>query len=341
MKYIFIAIITVFLSAIFTWAIRKIAVKFNIVDRPDKPRKIHQTPIPLLGGAAIFLAFFLVLFFFKKELVAGELTYEHWFWFFAGAIFLLIGGILDDRFNFKPRYQIICPLLAVTCLLIGDIGIKKISNPFGGLLFFSDILSDALTFIWLLLMMYTTKLLDGLDGLVSGLAVIGGLVIFLFTATTKYYQPDIALAGLVFASSALGFLFWNWHPAKIFLGESGSLLIGYILGVLAIISGGKIAIALLVLGLPLLDLFWTIIRRLWSGKNPFSSPDRLHLHYRLLDLGIGHKKTVLIFYAFSLFFGLSALFLQSRGKILAISFLILIMIIFIISFSSAKNKRKI
>jgi len=207
-------------------------------------------------------------------------------------------------------------------------------------LYFSNFLSEAFTFTWLLLMMYTTKLLDGVDGLVSGLAVIGGLVIFLFTATTKYFQPDIALASLIFSGVCLGFLIWNWHPAKIFLGESGSLFLGYVLGVLAIISGGKIAIALLVLGLPLLDLFWTIIRRLAAKKNPFSSSDRLHLHHRLLDIGLGQKKTVLIFYAFSLFFGLMALFLQSKGKFLAISILVLIMIFLLAGFTFLEKRKK-
>ena len=129
-------------------------------------------------------------------------------------------------------------------------------------------------------MMYTTKLLDGVDGLVSGLGVIGGFVIFLFTATTNYFQPDIALASAIFGGASLGFLIFNWHPAKIFLGEGGSLLIGYILGVLAIISGGKIAIALLILGIPILDVLWTIIRRLLKKQNPFKFSDKLHLHHR-------------------------------------------------------------
>lgn len=338
MAYFNGAFLAILLSFFITLAVRELALKFNIVDTPDGARKIHKAPIPLLGGVGIFLSFFLVLFIFHERLVSGELVYAHWLWFFFGAAFLLLGGVLDDKFNLKPKFQLIWPTLAIVCVLLGDIGIKKITNPLGGFLFFSDIFSDMLTFVWLLLMMYTTKLLDGLDGLVSGLGVIGGLVIFLFTITTRYFQPDIAFVSLVFAFAVLGFLIWNWHPAKIFLGESGSLFIGYVLGVLAIISGGKIAIALLVLGLPLLDLFWTIIRRLLKGKNPFSYSDRLHLHHRLLDIGLGQRKTVLIFYVFSLFFGLSALFLQSKGKILAVSFLVLIMIFSIIIFSFIKKK---
>lgn len=332
------AAISFLFCVVFTYLTLILATKLDIVDRPDFKRKFHDRPIPLLGGLAIFTAFFLVLFLFHARLVAGILTYRHWLWFFAGAGFLMIGGALDDKYNLKPNRQIVWPLLAIVCVLIGGIGIGKISNPLGGYLYFSEIASMIFTVVWLLTMMYTTKLLDGLDGLVTGISAIGGLIIFLFTVSAKYFQPDIAFVSAVFASACVGFLIYNWHPAKIFLGEGGSLLLGYILGVLAIISGGKIAIALLVLGLPLLDFAWTILRRLASGNNPFRTADRAHLHYRLVDAGLSQKKTVLIFYAVSLFFGLSALFLQSRGKILAVALLCLIMLGLIISFTFIKKK---
>jgi len=336
--YLIPAVVAFVFSVLFTWLVLRLALKMKIVDRPGAERKLHQKPIPLLGGLGIFLAFFLVLFFVRKELIVGTLTYHHWLWFFVGACFLMIGGILDDKCNLRPKQQIIWPLLAVACILAGGIGIEKITNPFGDFFYFTSLASVGFTIVWLLAMMYATKLLDGLDGLVSGISSIGGLIIFLFTITTKYYQPDIAIVALIFAAACAGFLVWNWHPAKIFLGEGGSLLLGYILGVLAIISGGKIAIALLVLGLPLLDLGWTILRRLWAGKNPFGFSDRQHLHHRLLDLGLGQRKTVLIFYAFSLFFGLSALFLQSRGKIIAVAVLFLIMIAIILGLATFNKK---
>jgi predicted adenine nucleotide alpha hydrolase (AANH) superfamily ATPase len=144
--------------------------------------------------------------------------------------------------------------------------------------------------------------------------------------------------------SICGFLIFNWHPAKIFLGEGGSLLLGYILGVLAIISGGKIAIALLVMGIPILDVAWTILRRVLSGKNPFRFADKKHLHHRLLALGLGQRKTVLIFYGLSLIFGLSGLFLQSRGKFLALIILIILMFVIVVAFGfldkrTEKNKK--
>ena len=188
-------------------------------------------------------------------------------------------------------------------------------------------------------MMYTTKLLDGIDGLVTGVTAIGGFIIFLFTMTTKYYQPDIGLAALILAAACLGFLIFNWHPAKIFLGEGGSLLLGFILGVLAIISGGKIAIALLIMGIPIMDVIWTIIRRIKDKKNPFKFADKKHLHFRLLDLGLSQKKTVLIYYGFSAIFGLSALFLQSRGKLIVLGALAAIMLGVVVWFNYLEKRR--
>jgi UDP-N-acetylmuramyl pentapeptide phosphotransferase/UDP-N-acetylglucosamine-1-phosphate transferase len=169
--------------------------------------------------------------------------------------------------------------------------------------------------------------------------MVGSIVIFLFTLTTDYYQPDIGLAALILAAACLGFLVFNWHPASIFLGDGGSLFLGFALGVLSIISGSKIAIALLVMGLPVLDVAWTILRRLASGKNPFRISDRKHLHFRLLDLGIGYRKTVLLFYALAAAFGVSALFLQSLGKFIALLLLIILMFSLIVILNQI-DKRK-
>ena len=359
MFYFSIFLAALILTAILTLAVKKIAVYFKIVDQPDTGgdgatagstigdgasagRKIHTRPIPLLGGVAIFIAYFGLLFLFSGRFLAGNLRWSHLIGFFIGALIITIGGVLDDKYNLKPSQQIIFPLLAIAAVILGGVEIAKITNPFGGFLNLQSLvfISPLLIALWLLGMMYTTKLLDGVDGLVSGMSAVGGLIIFLFTLTTRYYQPDIAFAAALLVGACLGFLIFNWHPAKIFLGESGSLLLGYILGVLAIISGGKIAIALLVMGIPILDVAWTIIRRLLKGQNPFKFADRGHLHYRLLSLGIGQRKTVLIFYALSLIFGLSGLFLQSRGKFWALAVLVIIMLLLVIGFWSLDRVEK-
>jgi len=338
--YLQIFFITLLLSAGLTWLVIKLATKLGIFDQPDQNRKFHQGSTPLLGGLAIFAAFFVMLYFIHDKLLIGKLTPQHWLGFFIGACFLMIVGFLDDKYKIKPIYQILWPVLAILSVIAGGVEIEKITNPLGGFIYLGAG-SAVLIALWLLGMMYTTKLLDGLDGLVSGMTAIGSLVIFIFTMSTKYYQPDIGLAALILAATCFGFLFFNWHPAKIFLGEGGSLFLGYALGVLSIISGGKIAIALLVMGIPILDVAWTIVRRLRSGKNPFKFADRRHLHFRLLNLGLGVRQSVLLFYAISIIFGLSALLLQSRGKLLALAVLGLIMLLAIILFYYLDKNEKV
>lgn len=351
MNFFLIFIITLLLSISLTYLVKKIALKFNFLDKPNQDRKIHKKNTPLLGGLAIFCSFFIVLFFLKDNLVAGDLTKVHWLGFFLGGAILIFGGAIDDKCNLKAKHQIVFPLIAVFIILLFGISIEKISNPFGGdflylnqwrLILFSlefYIFSGLLIFFWLMGMMYTTKLLDGLDGLVTGVTMVGSFIIFLFTMTEKYYQYDIALASLVLTATCLGFLVFNWHPASIFLGEGGSLFLGFALGVLAIISGGKIAVALLVMGIPIMDVVWTIVRRLRKKQNPFKFSDREHLHFRILDTGIGQRKTVLIYYAIALGFGLSALFLQSKGKLLALSILLILMFMIVFIFKKHDNKK--
>jgi UDP-GlcNAc:undecaprenyl-phosphate/decaprenyl-phosphate GlcNAc-1-phosphate transferase len=335
---IFILILATLICSIFTFFIRKVALWLNITDVPGDKRKIHQEKKPLLGGVAIFLSFFTVLFLIRDQLLVGKLEPHHWLGFFIGACFLMMGGILDDKFNLKPSQQIVWPILAAVAVIAGGVQIEKITNPLGGFLYL-QYFSPIIIFVWLLGMMYTTKLLDGIDGLVTSVTAVGSFIIFLFTMTTHYYQPDIGAAALVLAGACLGFLFFNWHPAKIFLGEGGSLLLGYILGVLAIISGGKIAIALLIMGIPIMDVIWTIARRLRAGKNPFKFSDRQHLHFRLLDLGLTQRQTVLVYCAFTAIFGLSALFLQSQGKILTLAMLVLIMLVMVVALNYIERRK--
>lgn len=346
----------VFLGALCaTGLVLVLARRFGIVDKPNKERKLHKKATPLLGGLAIYLVFFLVLFFNLDKLTAGALGLSHWLGFFAGASILMLGGFLDDKYDLRPRQQLLFPVLAAAAVIAGGVEIEKISNPFGGFLYLNSIslplltvggktlgialLSDALIFFWLLGMMYTTKLLDGVDGLVASISLIGSLIIFAFTSTPAWSQPDIALAAFVLAAAILGFLVYNWHPARIFLGEGGALFLGFSLGVLSIISGGKFAVALLIMGIPILDVAWTIVRRLKAGKNPFKTADRGHLHFRFLDLGLGQRETVALYSFISLLFGLGAIFLQSRGKVLALAGLLVLMFLLIFGFNYLEKKK--
>lgn len=343
MFYFLSYLLALILGSLFTLVIIKIAKYYNIVDQPDGKagRKIHQLATPLLGGIAIFLAYFLVLFIFSKSFLSGDLHLNHLLGFFFGALTISIGGFLDDKYNLSAGKQIIFPLLAVVMVILGGIEIARLSFPFGGIVSLSPYISYILLSFWLLGMMYTTKLLDGVDGLVSGIGLIASFIIFLFTLSSNYYQPDIAFAAIAFAGAISGFLIFNWHPAKIFLGEGGSLLIGYVLAVLSIISGSKIAMALLIMGIPILDVFWTITRRTLSGKNPFKFSDKKHLHHQLLSLGLSQKQTVLTFYSLSFVFGFLGLFLQSKGKLLALLFLVVLMFLIVLFFWFLDRKREL
>lgn len=340
MLYLTVLVSAIILSVTLSSIVRKIAISQEILDIANIKRKKHAGRTPLMGGTAVFLALFIVLFFIKDEILAGNLESHHWLSVFFGALTIIIGGVIDDKYNISPRKQLIFPITACIIVITGGIEMEKITNPFNSeQIQLSLVLSNILIFTWLMSMMYTTKLLDGLDGLVSGVVGIGAFIIFIFTLSAKYYQPDIGLASLAFAGTCFGFLILNWHPAKIFLGEGGSLFMGYMLGVLAIISGGKVAITLIIIGLPAIDMTWTIIRRLLNKKNPFTSSDRSHLHHLLNDSGLGPKKTALLYYLFSGIFGVTAIFLQSTGKLITLIFLIAIMILSLIALSTDKRKK--
>ena len=248
-----------------------------------------------------------------------------------------------DKYNLSPRRQIIWPVLAAFVIIASGIGIRNITNPFGGQFFLDrytfivlwwegipyriSLIADIFTFFWLLGMTYTTKLLDGLDGLVSGLMVIGAIVVAFVSMTKEVAQPDTALLACVVAGAFLGFLVFNFNPASIFLGEGGSTLAGFMLGVLAIISGGKIATTLLVIGLPLFDAGFVILRRFFVEKRSPTSGDRSHLHFRLLDLGLSHRQVVLFYYFMAALFGISTLVLRGWEKIVALVLLLSILLV--------------
>jgi UDP-GlcNAc:undecaprenyl-phosphate GlcNAc-1-phosphate transferase len=272
----------------------------------------------------------------------GFIVPKHVIGLILAGLVIIVGGILDDKINLKPRYQIIFPLLAVLIIISSGIGITHVRNPFGGIISFVNwqfilfwyhgipyqitLLADLFTFLWLLGMMYTTKLLDGLDGLVSGVTVIGSLVIAIVSLSKTVAQPNTAMVALILAGAFSGFLLFNFNPAKIFLGEGGSLFAGLMLGTLAIMSGSKVATTLLILGVPILDVAWVILRRI-IRKVPISFADRKHLHFRLLDIGFTQKQAVLFLYALTALFGGASLFLQSFGKLIELIVLAIFMLI--------------
>ncbi len=329
------------LAGIFAWLVKNIAVKFNIVDKPSAPRKKHARAVPMLGGLAIWTAFWLVVGYLAlfTNLIGKHLALDRLFWVFVGSIVLMIVGVLDDKYSLGPKLRLVFSIVAVLIAMVGGVGIEKITNPFGGIWYldfwqihFGEwgtvlVFADMIVLLWILGMTYTTKILDGLDGLTTGISAIGALMIYFIANGARWHQPDVALVALVFAGTCLGFLLFNFNPAKIFLGESGSLFLGYMLGVLSVISGGKFATALLVMAVPILDLAWVIAYRLRQG-HALSRGDRAHLHFRLVDAGWSQRKTVLFLYAIAILFGVSTLFFQSKEKIIILLTLVVLVFVF-------------
>lgn len=336
------------LGIIITLLVRRLALKLNIIDwpRPDEDKRhVHKHPAPLLGGLAIFLTFLIVVLIevlFTPNLLGGFLLSKHIFVILFGGGILILGGILDDKYSLRPYQQFIFPLVSALVVIAGGIGIEYISNPLGGIISLEQIkltlfslegipyqiilFADLFAFVWIIGMSFTTKFLDGLDGLVAGITAIGSLIIFILSLTKDVAQPETAILAVTLAGATLGYVIFAWHPARIFLGEGGSLFCGFMLGVLAIMAGSKIATALLIMGIPILDVVWVIIRRIFQKKSPFMS-DRKHLHFRLLDVGLSHRQAVLFLYFITLIFGSIALFLKSSEKFLALIVLTVIMVL--------------
>ncbi len=317
------------ISLMMTYLIRVLAVKLKIVDWPNVPRKIHDRPVPALGGWAIYLTFLLltIIFYQSGLLLDGKIQTPHIFGFLIGGLILMIGGALDDKYKLKPGAQFIFPVLASLAVIFSGITIDYVTAPAGGVWHLDQtLIAPLLVFIWLLGMMYTTKFLDGLDGLVSGVAVIGSLILFLVSLFWDVPLSGTSILCLILAGSALGFLFWNFYPAKIFLGESGSLFLGFSLAILSIISGAKIATALLIMGIPILDVAWVIFRRIVKEKKSAFVGDSKHLHFRLLDAGLNHRQAVLFLYLLTLLFGASSLFQQTMGKLISLLILAAVML---------------
>ncbi|MFH1790191.1 MAG: MraY family glycosyltransferase [bacterium] len=333
------------LSILFTLIVRKISLKLKIVDSPDCNRKKHLQKTALLGGTAIFFSFWVIvayLIFFTNK-IGDNIHLISLISIFVGGAILMILGFFDDKAGLSPKFRIAISSLAVLIVILFGIDLNAITNPLGGavkLNFFQfdlgawgalTLAGDLIVFFWLMGMIYTTKILDGLDGLTVGIVAIGAMMIFFLSSTVKFHQADVALLSLVLAGSCLGFLIFNFYPAKIFLGEGGGLWLGFMLGAMAVVAGGKIATALLVMAVPVLDLAWVAVERLRHGDSLFKG-DRRHFHYRLVDAGLSHRQAVLTFYSIALIFGISTLVLPSKFKlmvlaILAVSFVILEIII--------------
>jgi UDP-GlcNAc:undecaprenyl-phosphate GlcNAc-1-phosphate transferase len=282
----------------------------GIVDKPGARRQ-HKGEIPRTGGVALFLAFMAAALLAQWLPVprqdAKELT--RFLGIAAGMVFLFLVGYIDDRFELRPgpQYaaQAVSGLIAIACLVF----IERVMNPFTDSLFiFPYWFTVAFTLLWIMGMINTINFLDGLDGLATGVGAIVSAVLAIHMLREGQYS--VALLPLALLGATLGFLPFNFTPAKIFLG-SGSLILGYAIATLGIAAGAKLALLLLVLAIPIVDVVWLIVSRLRAGES-IGQADRRHLHFRLLDLGLSQRQVVLLYYGYCALLGASALLIDSR-----------------------------
>ncbi len=316
------------LALVLTPVVRSFAGRFGLVDLPD-PRRVNLRPVPRAGGLAVAGAFLpvailIVILVDRDDIGAIDIpsSVEP-----SALGALLIGGLaataigfLDDVLQIRARWQLLGQLAVALLAVVLGVEVGSVANPFGpGSIQLDGVFAIGFTVVWIVGMINSINFIDGLDGLSSGISLIAAVTLGLISLTTSvgpFGQPFIAILCFVLAGALLGFLRWNFHPASIFVGTSGVMFIGYTLAVLSILGTAKVAVALLVLGVPIIDTFWIIVRRVAGGRSPFT-PDRGHVHHRLLDLGLGHTQTVLLIYAISVGLGLLSFFLSGAGQVYA------------------------
>ena len=314
------------LALVLTPIVRWVVLRYEIVDQPEA-RRVNTVPVPRGGGVAVSAAFLLVAGLFLAINDQVEVMPVATFIAPSAVVALLLGGALaaalgaiDDLFDLRARWQLLGQIALALGAVAAGITIDFIANPVGGpVIRFPPAIAAGLTIFWIVGMINSINWIDGLDGLSSGIAFIAAVTLGLISMTTQVGQvgqPLIAVLCFTLAGALLGFLRWNFYPATIFAGTSGVQFVGFTLAVLAILGTAKVAVALLVLGVPIIDTFWIIVRRLSEGRSPFS-PDRRHIHHRLLDLGLSHRQTVLAIYGICLILAVLSLLLSGATQLYA------------------------
>jgi UDP-GlcNAc:undecaprenyl-phosphate GlcNAc-1-phosphate transferase len=284
--------------------VKKVAFRVGAVDKPDA-RKVHSRLMPRMGGLAIFLAFTITILLVEPmtKSIVGLL---------AGGALILFLGIADDIVGVSPRVKLLGQILAAGVLVGFGERIQFITNPFGGDMFQLPIAGIPLTIFWIVGVTNAVNLVDGLDGLAGGLAAIASLTLAVIGWANN--EMLIVVPAVILSASICGFLKYNFHPAKIFMGDSGSLFLGYMLAGLSVIGLTKgaavisVFVPILILGIPIFDTLYAIVRR-FINNQPIFEADKGHLHHRLLAIGLSHRQTVVAIYGISGLLGASAIVL--------------------------------
>lgn len=308
--FAFALVISLFLNPIF----RDLALKKGYVDNPNSVRKLHKIPTPRIGGAAIALAFFapiLSLLLLDNRISEALLADPNkYVGLLVGAAGMTLLGLADDFLDLPAKFKFLAQWLIATFAFACGVQIEVIANPFGDPISLG-LMSYPVTMFWVVGICNAVNLLDGLDGLAGGVSMFSVLTLFVLS---WWFIPNIivAMVAISLAGAILGFLKYNFHPATIFMGDSGSLFIGYVLAVTAVMGSAKsptliaLLVPVLALGLPIFDTLMAMIRRFIGGRPVFGA-DRGHIHHKLIDLGFSTRQAVSLMYGLSVFLGLGAL----------------------------------
>jgi UDP-GlcNAc:undecaprenyl-phosphate GlcNAc-1-phosphate transferase len=310
------------LAAVATPLVGLLARQFGMLDMPGGRRR-HPRPIPRPGGLAIAVAFGSAIFvFWLMDRLAGhpflipeEVRSSRFTLTAIAAVLGMAIGLVDDFLELRARWQFLGQVLVAAVIVLAGIHIDFVNDPLSDrLIELSFPVAVAFTMLWIIGMNNALNFIDGLDGLAAGVAAIAALTLGGLALLPQVSEPFVAWMGFSLAGAIAGFLLFNFHPARLFLGTTGVVFLGTMLAVLSIFGTAKVAAALLVLGVPIIDTFYVLVRRIVSGQPPFA-PDRGHFHHRLLDVGLTHQQAVLLIYAMTALLGTLAFMTSGRGQI--------------------------
>ena len=324
LKDFMMAFLALIISLLLVPLVGKLAVKIGAVDQPNA-RKVHTRIMPRMGGLAIYISFFLVLF------LSQGLTSELIGLFWGGTVLVLV-GIVDDMKDIPAKVKLCGQILAACIVVAFGVRVDFMTNIFFGGMFQLSIFSGPFTVLWIVSIINAVNLIDGLDGLAAGISTIAAITMAIVGyASGQYLMASMAL---ILIGATLGFLKYNFHPAKIFMGDTGSMFLGYNLAIFAVMGFAKsftllsLVPPLLVLAIPILDTLFAIIRRKMNHK-PIFKPDKNHLHHCLLKYGFSHRDTVLIIYAVSAVLALCGLIMTYLNSTQGILLLVVISVLVI------------
>lgn len=316
----------------------QIGKRLGLVAVPGGRRR-HAGIVPVTGGVGLFAGFFLTalgLYFF------GPLKSEHIHpitGVLVGTAFVFLAGLADDKYEFKAGPQLLAQIIAAFIAIVFTVWIEEVTLPIFGKQVFPWYLTYPLTIVWVVGMMNTANLLDGLDGLASGVGAIAALL-FAIHSYSVWKQPDTPLFSLALAGACLGFLVFNFHPARLFLGSAGAMTLGFALATLSILTPARVATALLVMAIPIADAAFQLFDRLRRGQSP-GQGDRGHLHYRLLEVGFSQRQIVFVYWGFCAVFGALALFIPAPDyKLIALGVLGLIVVGVLVALSRKQKTQE-